>query len=140
MTAAIWGTRNIRIAVKKLSCTGGTDSTGAARYIIYGTVLCYGILDYQLYKFRHSVDFLTASASTFGLPPVRPLALAERSPSRVRSAITSRSNCAMVLMRVNRSLPVDVLVSIDSLSDQMNSFALKQFRQLDQILGAPFQA
>ena len=69
-----------------------------------------------LYSFT---AFLTCSEFLRGLPPTRPLARAAFNPSRVLSAMQSRSNCVIADINVKSNFPVGVVVSIDSFSEIM---------------------
>ena len=58
--------------------------------------------------------FSTFALLALGLPPLRPLALAACNPSFVRCTVISRSNWLIADRTVVNSLPVGVVVSMDS--------------------------
>ncbi len=61
---------------------------------------------------------IRATPAPGGLPPTRPRRRAAARPSRVRSAIRSRSNCAIEAKTWNTSRPAGVVVSMSSARDR----------------------
>ena len=65
--------------------------------------------------------FETASAGAFGRPPPWPRVRAADSPSFVRSTIMSLSSSAIEAITRKKNRPIDVVVSMESLSEMKST-------------------